>query len=481
MYRAILFDLDGTLTASGEGITKCVQYAMSKFGIYEPDLHKLEVFIGPPLVGQFMKYCGFTEAQARQAVEYYRERYTDVGIFENEPYPGIGELLAELKRKGYLLAVASSKPTKFVLKVLEHFGLTGYFHEIVGAEMDGSRTQKAEVIEEALRRLGMEDQREDVIMVGDKEHDVYGARQMGLKCVAVTYGYGTLEELTKANPYYFAESVEQLREFFLSGPLREQSVPRKIFRTVYPIGIHFILTQVVALLFLGIYMAVTGKSNTTGSTLLILAVVSLLVIPISLLLMRMDDRLRGHRGNIWKISLTDGILTFLLGMAYGQIGNTALGFLELFHKFPGYDEMMSQVLENQSFFLMLLSMGILAPIAEELIFRGLVYRRLKDYLSPTAALIISSVAFGIYHGNMIQFLYATFVGMLFVLLMERSGSLWGSILAHMGANIWSVILTCFGNRLMEAAGGLVLSMLVLAMFVGGIFGILYLKPSKKRM
>lgn len=214
MYRAILFDLDGTLTASGEGITKCVQYALSKFGIDEPDLQKLEVFIGPPLMEQFMKYCNFTEEQARQAVVYYRERYTDIGIYENWPYPGIPELLQELKSKGYLLAVASSKPTNFVLRVLDHFGLTGYFHEIVGAEMNGSRTQKAEVIAEALRRLDMEECREQVIMVGDKEHDVYGAREMGVKCIAVTYGYGTIEELTKANPYYFAETVEQLKDFF---------------------------------------------------------------------------------------------------------------------------------------------------------------------------------------------------------------------------------------------------------------------------
>lgn len=218
MYRTILFDLDGTLTASGEGITRSVQYAMSKFGIEEPDLRKLEVFIGPPLLEQFMKYCSFTEEQARQAIVYYRERYENIGIFENAPYPGIKELLGELRDKGYKLGVASSKPEHFVIRVLDHFGMTGYFHEIVGAEMDGRRTQKGEVIEEALRRFKMEEHRNEVIMVGDKEHDVYGARERGLKCIAVTYGYGTTEELTKANPYYFAESVEKLRDFF-SKPL----------------------------------------------------------------------------------------------------------------------------------------------------------------------------------------------------------------------------------------------------------------------
>lgn len=218
MYRAILFDLDGTLTASGEGITKCVQYAMHKMGIEEPDLRKLEEFVGPPLLDQFMKYCGFTEEQAHMAVQYYRERYEQVGIYENAPYPGVPELLSSLREHGYLLAVASSKPTHFVRRVLDHFDMTGYFHVIVGTETDGSRLSKSDVIEEALRRLGMEDQRENAVMVGDREYDIYGARERGLDCVAVTYGYGSLEELTKANPAYFADSAEQLLDFFVEAP-----------------------------------------------------------------------------------------------------------------------------------------------------------------------------------------------------------------------------------------------------------------------
>ena len=121
MYRAILFDLDGTLTQSGEGITKSVQYALEKLGKPEPDLKKLEVFVGPPLLQQFMKYAGLDEETAVKAVEYYRERYTDVGIFENRPYPGVEEMLEGLKRKGYILAVASSKPERFVHRISGSF------------------------------------------------------------------------------------------------------------------------------------------------------------------------------------------------------------------------------------------------------------------------------------------------------------------------------------------------------------------------
>ena len=214
MYKAILFDLDGTLTESGEGITKSVQYALGKLGKSEEDLEKLKVFIGPPLMEQFMKYADLDEETARKAVEYYRERYSEKGIFENRPYPGVEDMLKELKRKKYLLTVASSKPEYYVKQILDHFQLTGYFDEIVGSEMNGERTNKAEVIEETLSRLHMSDKRDQVIMIGDKEHDVFGARKAGLKCIAVSYGYGTEEELKNAAPFKTVASTDEILDFF---------------------------------------------------------------------------------------------------------------------------------------------------------------------------------------------------------------------------------------------------------------------------
>lgn len=214
MYQTILFDLDGTLTASGEGITKCVQYALGKFGIDEPDLKKLEIFIGPPLKEMMMQYAGLDEQQAEQAVRYYRERYSEKGIFENHPYPGIENMLKTLQDRGYRLAVASSKPTHYVLQILEHFHLSPFFEVVVGSEMNGKRVRKGEVIEEALTQLGMQDDRSHAVMVGDREHDILGARQTGLACVAVSYGYGSKEELEKAEPAAIVNSVEELMDFF---------------------------------------------------------------------------------------------------------------------------------------------------------------------------------------------------------------------------------------------------------------------------
>lgn len=214
MYKAIFFDLDGTLTESGEGITKSVQYALEKIGKPEEDLEKLKVFVGPPLMEQFMKYAGVDEATGRKAVEFYRERYEVKGIYENHPYEGVEAMLQELKRKGYILAVASSKPEYYVTQILDYFKLSSYFDVVVGSEMNGARTSKSEVIEEALKRINMSDKRNEVLMVGDKEHDVLGARAAGLDCVAVAYGYGTQEELTEANPLKIVDSVDELLHFF---------------------------------------------------------------------------------------------------------------------------------------------------------------------------------------------------------------------------------------------------------------------------
>ena len=214
MYKAILFDLDGTLTDSGEGITKSVQYALEKIGKPEPDLQKLRIFVGPPLLEQFEEYAGIDEETAKKAIEYYRERYAPVGIYENELYPGIVEMLCGLKEKGYKLGIASSKPENFVRIVAEYFHIDSYFDEIVGSEISGGRTNKTEVIEEALRRMGLSDHRDQVIMVGDKEHDVYGARKAGLECIAVSYGYGTKEELENVNPYKLVNSTEEILDFF---------------------------------------------------------------------------------------------------------------------------------------------------------------------------------------------------------------------------------------------------------------------------
>ena len=215
-YQALLFDLDGTLTASGEGITKCVQYALEKLNKKElaQDLQKLEVFVGPPLLEQFMDYAGLSEEEAEKAVKYYRERYLPVGIFENRPYEGIEEVLKKLKEKGYILAVASSKPDSMVKTVLDHFSLSAYFQVIKGSDITKPKMTKAEVIEDVLEELGFLEKKERAIMIGDRHHDVLGAKTAGISCIGVTYGYGDFRELQQAGAMKIVDSTWELGEFF---------------------------------------------------------------------------------------------------------------------------------------------------------------------------------------------------------------------------------------------------------------------------
>lgn len=220
MFDYCLFDLDGTLTDPREGITKSVQYALQAFGIEEPDLKKLEPFIGPPLKDSFIEFYGFTGEEAERAIAVYRERFAPVGIFENQVYPGIPQMLERLYRKGKRLAVASSKPIGFVKQILAHFGIEKYFDVVVGSELDGTRGTKEEVVEEALGRLGIltmpvTERHVRCAMIGDRKFDIQGAKAYGLTGVGVRFGFAEEGELEEAGAEYIAETVAGLEEFLL--------------------------------------------------------------------------------------------------------------------------------------------------------------------------------------------------------------------------------------------------------------------------
>jgi len=215
MYDTILFDLDGTLTDPKPGITKSVQYALAKMGILEEDLDKLVPFIGPPLLQSFKECYNMNDQQANQALQHYRERFSKVGLYENAVFPGIKEMLKKLQSQGKRLVVATSKPTAFSLQILDHFGLRAFFQSVAGSNLDGTRAEKGEVIEFALSELGLFE-RSNIIMVGDRKHDVIGARKNSIDVVAVGYGYGSYEELTEAKPDYIAKTVAELAEFLIA-------------------------------------------------------------------------------------------------------------------------------------------------------------------------------------------------------------------------------------------------------------------------
>ena len=207
--KYVLFDLDGTLTDPAEGITASVNYALKKFGRDVDDMTLLYKYIGPPLVRSFIEFEGMTQEEACEGLKYYRENFIKEGIFQNEIYVGIEELLLKLKNSGYAIILATSKPEELAEQILEHFDIKRYFDFIAGNTLDEKRQTKREVIEHILN-LYPEIERENAIMVGDRRYDVEGAAQCGIDTIGVLYGYGGAEELSTAGAKLLARSPEDV-------------------------------------------------------------------------------------------------------------------------------------------------------------------------------------------------------------------------------------------------------------------------------
>ena len=211
--KNVLFDLDGTLTDPAEGITNALMHAQRRMGRPVSPREDLFVFIGPPLIETFMSEWGLSREESEQALVYYREHFGTKGLFENVPYEGIGDCLARLKEAGLRLFVATSKPEPLSLRILEHFDLIKYFEAVAGSTMDEQRTKKGEVIAYALSTYGLDPA--ETVMVGDRKHDVIGARENGVPCVGVLYGYGSRAELTEAGAAALAADLNELTALLL--------------------------------------------------------------------------------------------------------------------------------------------------------------------------------------------------------------------------------------------------------------------------
>lgn len=221
MIKYLLFDLDGTITDSGEGITKAVQYALKHFGINVEDINELKKFVGPPLRDSYMKFYNFDEEKATEGIKVFREYYEEKGMFENSLYDGIVDVLKALKKSGKELIVATSKPEVHAKKILEHFNVDKYFTIIAGADFEETRVKKGDVIKYALDnfRNTLNDNEvlnlSQVIMIGDREHDIIGAKENNIKAIGVLYGYGDVVELTQARASYIVSKPEDLLEILL--------------------------------------------------------------------------------------------------------------------------------------------------------------------------------------------------------------------------------------------------------------------------
>ncbi|MBP3392520.1 MAG: HAD-IA family hydrolase [Clostridia bacterium] len=214
-YSTILFDLDGTLTDPGLGITNGILYALDKMGIEKPPRAELYDFIGPPLKATLMERFHLDAQGGTDALRYYREFYSTVGLFENEVYPGIPELLQKLREAGKTLIVATSKPEIYTKRILERFELAEYFHFVAGCTLEEERLHKDEVIAYAIDQCGLAGKEAEIVMIGDRKYDMEGAKVNNLSRIGVTYGYGSKEELEKAGADATADTAKELETLLL--------------------------------------------------------------------------------------------------------------------------------------------------------------------------------------------------------------------------------------------------------------------------
>lgn len=490
MLEYLLFDLDGTLTDSSEGITKSVQYGLHSVGIEVEDLNDLLSFIGPPLEYSFKEFYHLEENRMEEAIAKYRERYKTVGMFENALYPGMAALLKDMKRKGKHLAVASSKPEVFVRQILKHFNIEQYFEVIVGSGLDGTLGTKEEVVEEALRLLFAigedgktkltEEEKEATAMIGDRHFDIEGGRANGIVTIGVEYGFPKEGELKEAKADYIVRTVEELHQFLLRGSEKADSGRMKEYKKVqkkkeireeverrqaeraakgsrnslsktmdilFPMLVYFLVYDIagVAVSFAAGFLGekaggsfYEGMLANMGTVRGILVILTLLIATAALVPMaKWDFFLNGKEE---KIPVRQGIVLVITAISASLGLNIAF---QLFH-IVDMSERYGMVAQTQSSVVIgvgIVLYGIVSPLAEETLFRGLVYNRMKLYFPKVIAMVCSSLFFGIYHGNLVQGLFGVILGMVIVWLYELYGKWYIPVLIHGIVNIASYLLT----------------------------------------
>lgn len=519
MWNTLLFDLDGTLTDSGEGITKSVQYALKEgFGL-EADLKDLRRFVGPPLLEEFESYAHLSADEAREAVRWFRKRYDTTGIFESRIYPGIKDLLIRLKEEGMTICLSSSKPEFQCRRVLDHFHITPYFDEIVGAEDDENRSDKSEVVEEVIRRLkkhGRYAGPESLVIIGDRNYDIVGGKKNGIGTIGVSYGYGSRQELEEAWPDAIADSVRELRNILIGqyrdgkkekadnpdikrspqpspeeiktgkgeedgvytenvperGAARTEeskqkqidlqeaylskrkmeagnwytnmSVGRKISRAVMPLVIAFGINIALSIVYAAVTMGVYGgvDPHTGQNEMIMTGIMDLAIVVIMIGMWRRDENLRRgfHASDQMMVKRHMNIGLFVIDIGF-VLGVTLL-FNLIFSRFiPQSSQYESFVnsFDSVPWPVTFALIGVLGPCAEEFLFRGVFFRRVRDCLNIYAAALLSGLAFAVFHGNLEQGVPAFVMGFLFCLVYEHFGTMAAPIAGHISVNMLALI------------------------------------------
>ena len=510
MYRYVLFDLDGTLTDPKEGICKCVQYALHEMGIEEPDLDRLECFIGPPLLASFRDFYRMDDAQCELAVKKYRERYATIGIFENELYPGMEELLKRLSEKGIRLAIASSKPQLFVERILKHFKIESYFEVVAGSDMNGKKVEKTDVMRDAIAGLfhtpedcvmeqlqkkdGKHLPTDQILMVGDRKFDVEGAQSFGIESVGVGYGYAEEGELKEAGATYITDDLSELYRIItgerMPQPTDKKNAFQKSIYVLMPLVYNFVLTGGI-LLIIQVILDTLLKGSLSGYSAyftehssqyaVFFDAFATLICGIVFARMYQKEKKKPISGVVKRRNQMrlkkDGLLIVLAGMALALFLNIVFSHLHILTSSETYKQV-AGVQYSVSIVRGLIIYGLIKPVEEELVFRGLIYGRMRLYFPKVFCIPISALIFGCYHGNLVQAVYGFLMGCVMAWLYENYRGLTASVLFHSAANV-IVFLFSMVPVLGKMASGVVAA-LVSGLAAVIIIGILWQKNKNMR-
>jgi phosphoglycolate phosphatase-like HAD superfamily hydrolase/membrane protease YdiL (CAAX protease family) len=505
MWDTVFFDLDGTITDSGEGITKSVQYALKKGFEIDADPDDLRCFVGPPLLEQFMSYASLTKEQAELAVKLYRERYESIGIYENRLYDGIRTVLHQLKNEHFRIALSSSKPRVYCEQILKYFNVYQYFDVVEGAEMDGRRTDKAEVVHEVIHRLHMEDQKDRIVLVGDRNYDIIGARHEGISSIGVTYGYGSREELEAVWPDCIVDTPEELRNVLIGqkrdGDRRSSyQVRRKypydggtafqIWKVIWPALLAYGINIALAVVFeavLGIVGGMFSPSElqhiTEKYSMPLTGIMDAILLAVMARIWHRDE-LQRRAWNAQDRLLKKNRFGVIQGIMCACFVLTVEFLLSIFSWIiPSSEEYSEFVSSFGSFpaWVTFLLIGVLGPLAEEFLFRGVIFRRLRDFTNVWVAAALSGITFGVFHGNLEQGIPAAVIGMAMALLYEHYGTILASIVGHMGVNCYALVQELVSGKKGSASVAETITVLILVAGVLSFYEIFFRERKMNRI
>ena len=494
LWKTVLFDLDGTLCDFRDGIAQSVLSGYAAAGKTAPSGGIPREFFEKPLREAYLGTGQFTQEDAERALEAYRTYYTGQGMFLGRLIPMVPQMLASLKRAGCTIGVISMLPEERVISLLQRLGIAGYCSVITGAKEAGATT--AQLIEETLKRLGKQYMRGEVVYVGDRYYDMEAASSCGIAAVGVSYGTGSRDELTKGGAQYLAGDVMNLTQALLRlGGVQGASGSGTMHRfgqVAIPLLIWFAITNIVSMIGGGIYGiikvseyvasgvdisdvgAVTQQimqeiyaTDFNAMNMILSALASVVTIPVMYAIYKKDIfRASGKKLNLKsepRPGLGNSMLALFMGLSVSTVMNLLIsitGISEWMYEMnPGRYDMMSSLPLWGEFIVICL----LAPVAEELLFRAVIFRRMRAFAGYTAAALVSAAIFGVVHMDLVTGLCAFVIGVVMAMLYEYTGSIFTSMFFHFGFNFYSIGIALLKiDEMSETAGGITVIALLIA-------------------